>query len=128
MKVLPRGVKQQLGRLNALSTGPAALRMPQNVSRLELRLQRYVNESSYGAKNFWRANLPPIQFYNPHLQISVKRYSSSNIQPELIIEFHDGSSKSVLAANKTTADLLQELISATGAESIPEEQQNQLGV
>lgn len=128
MKLLPRGVKHQVERLNALSTGPAALRLPQNVSRLELRLQRHVNEGSHGAKQFWRANLPPIQFYNPQLQISVKRYTSNNIQPELIVEFRDGSSKSVLAANKSTADLLQELISVSGAEHIPEEEQTKLGL
>ena len=124
---LPRGVQRQVSRLNALTGGPGAIRLPSNVSRLELRFNRFVGEQNVGAKRFWRSELPPIQFYNPQVPISVKRFEPpTERKSELIVEFMDGSLKSVPADNKQQAEILQGLIDATGAKSVDASEQVRL--
>lgn len=127
MSVLPRGVTRHITRLNALSTGPGAIRLPADVLRLELRLNRFVGEHNIGAKQFWRNDLPPIQFYNPQLPISVRRFEPENARKsELIVEFSDGSSKVVAAENKQPSQILKELVEATGAFQIEADEQVKL--
>lgn len=127
MSVLPRGVTRQLNRLNALTSGPGAIRLPADVLRLELRLNRFVGENNIGAKQFWRNDLPPIQFYNPQLPISVRRFEPENARKsEIIVEFSDGSSKVISADNKQPSQILKELVEETGAFEIDADEQVRL--
>lgn len=124
MNTLPRGVQRQISNLNSLTSGLGAIKFPENVQRLELRLNRLVNESNAGAKRFWRTELPPIQFYNPRIPISVRRFDTANARKsELIIDFRDGTSHTVSADHKPQSEILQELIKATKAQPVSEEEQ-----
>lgn len=123
-KIYPKGVKAQVQRLNALTTGPSAVRLPR-VKRLDLQFQQYVPSSSVGAKMFWRTSLSPIQYYNPQLIISVRRYVE-NKPPTLTCEFESGQRQVLNIADKSQDEILQELIEHTGAEQIPENEQVRL--
>lgn len=124
MNTLPRGVQRQISGLNALTSGIGAVKLPEGVQRLELRLNRYVNQSNAGAKRFWRSELPPIQFYNPQIPISVRRFEPSNARKsELIIDFRDGTTKTVSTDNKPNSQILSELVELTGAQPVTETEQ-----
>jgi len=127
MNSLPRGVQRQVAKLNSITTGAGAIRFPSEVSRLELRLNKFVTPQSIGAKHFWRQDLPPIQFYNPQIPISVRRFDSENARKsELIVEYKDGSTKVVPAENKPQSEILKELVKLTGAFEIQESEQVRL--
>lgn len=118
-KILPKGVKQQLRRLNAITTGPGALTLPKSVTRLDLMFQKSVKEQGAGAKQFWREYLPPIQFYNPDVAISVRRFEDASQRALLTLEFAEGNKKEIPIAMKS-ADELLEILEKEGAEKVAE--------
>lgn len=120
-------MQRQVAKLNSITTGAGAIRFPNDVSRLELRLNKLVNAQTIGAKHFWREDLPPIQFYNPQIPISVRRFEVANPRKsELIIEYKDGSSKTLATENKPQSQILKELVDMTGALEIQENEQVRL--
>lgn len=118
-KIFPKGVKRQLQRLNAITTGAGAIQLPQSVKRVDLLFQKSVKDQCVGAKHFWRQYLPPIQFYNPDVTISVRRYEDNAQRPLLTLEFAEGNKKEIPIANKS-ADELLEILEKEGAVKVAE--------
>lgn len=125
-KLFPKGVKKQLGKLNRITTGPGALKLPEKISGITLRFDAYVKQPCVGSKQFWRSHLPAIQFYNPTVPISVQRYTD-NSQPELVIKFDDGTSKSMDIKGKNVETILEAFIQESKATAIAENEQVKLG-
>ncbi|PRT56139.1 54S ribosomal protein MRP49, mitochondrial [Wickerhamiella sorbophila] len=116
-KILPKGVKKQLQRLNTLTTGPGALTLPKSLTRVDLMFQKSVKEQGIGAKQFWRQYLPPIQFYNPDVVISVRRFEDASQRPLLTLEYAEGNKKEIPIATKSAEEVLEILVKE-GAEKV----------
>lgn len=130
MSALPKSkIPRQLARLNVISSGPGAVRVPADVKSVNLSFKFQNSHGHMGPRKFWQANLPQIQFHNPTLPISVNRtYANSleehaSIPAVLSIKFENGSEKSVNVKNKFSLDILEDFIRLSGATKVPLEEQ-----
>ncbi|ANB12709.1 mitochondrial 54S ribosomal protein MRP49 [Sugiyamaella lignohabitans] len=116
------GLNRQLARLNSIAKGAGSVRVPTNVTGLSLRLS--TRRPAKGAKSFWRENLPQVQFHNPSLPITVKKVTAeqeaAGEKISLSISFEDGTSKSVETTERTSEQILEDFVAASGASQVPE--------
>lgn len=129
-KTLPRSqVLKQIARANIISGTPAtAFRLDlKKVSRLELVLvQKVHNYASTGLKNFWRQNLPTLRFHNDDIEFVMTRYGVTSkeelaqIVSKIIVHSPDGTNLQINCANVDAPGILDLVVKATNAVSIPE--------
>lgn len=125
--VIPKsGITRQIMLLNKISNGPGALRLAASAKALDL--QFFTNRSDKsngilsGPAEFWKENLPQIQFYNPGVAISVREFRPQDADKgrksflKLINE--DGSVKQFDVRDKTPEQIIDSLKSEFGAQEI----------
>lgn len=120
------GITRQIMLLNKISNGPGALRLPAAAKALDL--QFFTNRSDRnnatvsGAAEFWKENLPQIQFYNPGLAISVREFRPQDADKGrksfLKLTNDDGSVKQFDVRDKTPEQILESLRSDFGAQEV----------
>lgn len=130
LKTLPRSaILKQIARANAIAGSPAtAFRLdPKLVSRVELVLvQKVHNYASSGLKDFWRQNLPTLRFHNDDVDFVLTRYGISSkeelakIVAKIIVHSPDGSTLQINCANVDAPGILDLVVKATNAVSVPE--------
>lgn len=81
-KSIPKsGISRQIARLNSIASGPGAIKLPANITRLNLKFEKNaINRGHLGAQRFWKDMLPQVQFHNPQIPISVQRYLKENAE------------------------------------------------
>lgn len=138
-------IARQLARINNISNNPpAALKLSKNLSSVNLTFKFKNNGGHMGIRKFWQLYLPTIKFYNPSLIVNVTRISLvekdskldkasmykiendlkliEKCPANLILNFNDGSSKTLDCKNKHSDDILNEFKSSVDHEPVSEEQ------
>ncbi len=125
-KSLPKGnVSRQVARLNNISFGPGAIKVPSNVVEIDLLFKIMNKDGHMGARKFWQQNLPQIQFHNPNLPIKVQRVrvekpeDHARIPATLTIKFNDGSEQTINCKYRHSNEILEDFIDKTRASKVP---------
>ncbi|KAF2016970.1 hypothetical protein BU24DRAFT_420009 [Aaosphaeria arxii CBS 175.79] len=116
-------------RLLWIRTGPGALILPKEVSKISLEFHEKIEGGHRGAKKFWRTMLPRIKYRNPSVPIQITRHKNPS-GPATLNIFTKPTPSSAAAAAPTTPthsvdikempelEVLAQLVSRTGAVEI----------
>lgn len=109
-------LSKQVTRLNHIANYPgSALSMPSDIVGIDMVFKKLNKYGHMGARQFWKFNLPTIQFHNPNLLISVRRIDTENDQEarkvpaKLTLKFQDGKEKTIDCIDKHSSQILKSL-------------------
>uniref|UniRef100_A0A060TB68 ARAD1B05918p n=1 Tax=Blastobotrys adeninivorans TaxID=409370 RepID=A0A060TB68_BLAAD len=120
--MIPPRLLRQINKLNAIACGPGAIRMPKEVSRLQVAFRNRSSNADKGTREFWKTFLPQVQFHNPNLPIAVTRYEQDAQSPSITVQFADGTEKKLDTKKKTATQVLKLLLSNSGATQVAEDE------
>ncbi|KAI0044059.1 hypothetical protein FA95DRAFT_1608845 [Auriscalpium vulgare] len=90
---------------------------PQLVGLQSLKLTLAFRNDHWGARHFLKEDLPRIRYANPKLDIQVTRKIKTKEEtwdPELVLQFKDGVTKSVPLQGKWSSKIFQEVMETAG--------------
>ncbi|EED77782.1 predicted protein, partial [Postia placenta Mad-698-R] len=90
---------------------------PQLEAIKSLKLTYAQRNDHFGARHFVKEDLPRIRFVNPDMEIRVNklpRAPEHKWQPEMVVEFRDGTSRTLNMDQKWSSAIFQELMDLGG--------------
>ncbi|KAG8630438.1 hypothetical protein KVT40_002057 [Elsinoe batatas] len=78
---------RKLQTLLAMRLGPGALRLPKEVSRINLRFAPKMWNGHLGPRKFWRHELVRLKYHNPAVSITIDRTATNDDDPLMTIFF-----------------------------------------
>ncbi|TFY77152.1 hypothetical protein EWM64_g6859 [Hericium alpestre] len=119
---MARKVKAVLGpsRLSQILLNLNKSPKPQLSGVKSLRLTLALKNDHFGARHFVKEDLPRIQYANTNVSIHVDKRAKTKEEswnPEMVLEFRNGDTKSIDLANKWSANIFQELMDTAGGSS-----------
>ncbi|ODV90669.1 hypothetical protein CANCADRAFT_24324 [Tortispora caseinolytica NRRL Y-17796] len=121
---------RQIARLNALVSGPGALKTPDNLRAMKLIFKLDNKYGHMGARKFWRTHAPVIQYHNPNLQILVTRIETNTdeeaikVPAKMVLEYDESSGMKPVEIDiksKMSDEILELFRSAAKATEVPAE-------
>ncbi|CCM06487.1 uncharacterized protein FIBRA_08756 [Fibroporia radiculosa] len=116
---MPRKLKTIPGpsRLSKIIENLTRAPRPQLNSVKSLKVTLASRNDHFGARHFVKEDLPRIRYVNPALDIQVNKLPKSlqdSWQPEMIVEFRDGSTQTLNMNQKWSSAIFQELMDLGG--------------
>ncbi|KAI0935604.1 hypothetical protein AcV5_003984 [Taiwanofungus camphoratus] len=90
---------------------------PRLPSIKSLKLTLALRNDHFGARHFVKEDLPRIRYANPAIDIQVNRLPKSREdtwQPEMVMEFEDGATRTLNLNQKLSSTIFQELMDMAG--------------
>lgn len=121
-------ILKQVARLNNIAgTAETAYRFDASkVKKIELLfIHQNILGAAVGLKKFWRHNLPTLKFHNDDINFVCTRINAETKEEaekcptKIIIHSPDNNKTELNCSAKHSSVILQELIKATGATSVP---------
>lgn len=128
LKGLPNSrVLKQYANLNNIANYPnSAIKLSNDISKIELIFKKLNSNGHMGIKQFWKYNLRTINFHNPSIPINVMRVDCKTKEeqvkcPSIInIVYANGEKKTLDCKNKLSDDIMKEFTELTNSEKVPE--------
>jgi len=93
-------------RLARLRNGPASFTVPAELKELEMTFS--MRNKDYGARKFYKNDLPSILYTNPNLIVRCNRPGKVET-PEMLLKYTDGTVKTIHLQAKTDELIREEL-------------------
>lgn len=120
---------RQVARLNKIAGTPhTAFRFdPLKIREIQLILiQKNVHLPSAGLRNFWKNNLPTLQFHNNDVTFTMTRVATTSkedlvkVPAKILVHTTDDNTLTLDCLNMKNNKILRELVALTEAKQVPE--------
>ncbi|KAI0791780.1 hypothetical protein C8Q75DRAFT_715513 [Abortiporus biennis] len=117
---MPRGPAPGPSRLSKILANLKKEPKPQLQNVKALKLTMAQRNDHFGARHFAKDDLPRIRYVNPKLEIEVNKMPkgvADTWKPELVVEFKDGSAKTLNLEGKWSSTIFQEVMDLAGGKN-----------